>query len=57
LTTLHVVALSDSFSTLWSELARGAGAALNVVGEAGALGPAGDGLAILLATGGVEDGA
>ncbi|HET6762082.1 MAG TPA: sigma-54 dependent transcriptional regulator [Longimicrobiaceae bacterium] len=57
MTTLHVVALSDSFSSLWSELARGAGAGLNVVGEPGALGPAGDALGVLLAAGGVEDGA
>jgi DNA-binding NtrC family response regulator len=55
LSTLHVLALSDSFSALWEELARQAGASLSVAAAAGEVGTGRDALAVLVAAGGVED--
>jgi len=50
-----VVARSDSFSSLWPELAAAAGAKLRVHESAGELGPAGDALAVVLNVAGVEE--
>jgi two-component system, NtrC family, response regulator HydG len=55
LSTLHVLTLSESFSALWSELARQAGASLSLASAAGDVGPGHDALAVLVAAGGEED--
>jgi DNA-binding NtrC family response regulator len=55
LSILAVVARSDSFSTLWPELAAGVGAQAVVAESAGELGPAGDAVAVLLSVAGVEE--
>ncbi|MDB4949084.1 MAG: hypothetical protein JWM27_1733, partial [Gemmatimonadetes bacterium] len=55
LSTLYVLALSDSFSALWEELAREAGAVLAVSDSAAGVGTAPDALAVLVAAGGAED--
>ncbi|HEX6042461.1 sigma-54 dependent transcriptional regulator, partial [Longimicrobium sp.] len=53
--SLLVVARSESFSSLWPELAAAGGAPLRVVDAAGELGPAGDALAVILTVAGVEE--
>ena len=55
MSTLAVVVRSDSFSSLWPELAAALGAELVVGGDAGEIGPAADAAAVLLAVGGVEE--
>ena len=55
MSTLAVVARSESFSALWSELAAAVGAELQVADSAGELGPGGEALAVLVAVGGVEE--
>ncbi|HEV2149127.1 MAG TPA: hypothetical protein VGR37_17095, partial [Longimicrobiaceae bacterium] len=52
---LHVVARSDSFSTLWPELAAEGGAEVRVVAAAEDAGPAPDALAVVLCVAGVEE--
>ena len=53
--SLLVVARSDSFSSLWPELAAAGSAGLRVSESAGELGPAGDALAVILSVAGVEE--
>jgi two-component system, NtrC family, response regulator HydG len=54
-TLLAVVARSDSFSTLWPELAAAAGGELRLSESAGELGPAGDAIALIVNVAGVEE--
>jgi DNA-binding NtrC family response regulator len=53
--SLLVVARSESFSSLWPEMAAAAGVAARVSESAGELGPAGDALAVVLNVAGVEE--
>jgi DNA-binding NtrC family response regulator len=55
LSTLYVVARSDSFSTLWPELAGAGGAEVRMVAADEELGPARDALAVVLAVAGQEE--
>ncbi|HEX2077148.1 MAG TPA: sigma-54 dependent transcriptional regulator [Longimicrobium sp.] len=52
---LAVIARSESFSSLWPEMAAAAGAQAVVAESAGELGPAGDALALVLSVAGVEE--
>jgi DNA-binding NtrC family response regulator len=54
-TTLAVIARSESFSTLWPELAALAGAQARLAASAGELGPLADAVAVVLSVAGVED--
>ena len=55
MTLLAVVARSDSFSSLWPELAAAAGGELRLSESAGELGPAVDAVALILSVAGVEE--
>src|SRR5687767_2159878 len=52
---LAVIARSESFSSLWPEMAAAAGAQAVVAESVGELGPAGDALALVLSVAGVEE--
>ena len=54
MSSLVVVARSDSFSALWPQLAAGAGAGARVTESAEDVGATGDALAVVLAVAGVE---
>jgi DNA-binding NtrC family response regulator len=53
--SLVVVARSESFSTLWPQLAEAAGVAARVVEQAGEVGATADALAVILAVAGMEE--
>ncbi|HEX8318354.1 sigma-54 interaction domain-containing protein [Longimicrobium sp.] len=55
MSTLDVIARSESFSALWPELAALAGAQARVAASAGELGPVADAVALVLSVAGVED--
>jgi DNA-binding NtrC family response regulator len=54
-TALIVVARSESFSSVWPQLAAGTGTEARVVEQADDAGPAADALAVVLAVAGVEE--